>query len=219
MEARHWPVYDLRVRTPRLELRLPVLTELDALAELAADGVHDPAVMPFTVPWTDAGPEEVARSVMQYHWRTLGASTPADWVLPLGVFLDGEIVGTQELSARHFAVLREVHTGSWLGRRYQGRGIGTEMRAAVLHLAFAGLGAETARSAAMSDNTVSLAVSRKLGYRPDGTALLAPRGRPAVEQRLVLSRADWSAQRSVPVEVEGLARCRALLGLAGAADG
>jgi RimJ/RimL family protein N-acetyltransferase len=44
------------------------------------------------------------------------------------------------VSGRDFAVLREVHTGSWLGQRYQGQGLGTEMRSAVLHLGFAGLG-------------------------------------------------------------------------------
>jgi hypothetical protein len=37
----HWPLHGLRLRTPRLELRLPGLEELDALAQLSADGVHD----------------------------------------------------------------------------------------------------------------------------------------------------------------------------------
>ncbi|RCV49386.1 GNAT family N-acetyltransferase [Marinitenerispora sediminis] len=212
MEARHWPMYDLRIRTPRLELRLPLLSELDDLAELATEGVHDPAVMPFGVPWTDAEPDEVGRGVMQYHWRMLGACTPGDWRLPLAVFLDGRIVGTQELAALDFAVLREVRTGSWLGRRYQGRGIGSEMRAAVLDLAFVGLGAEAARSTAMSDNPASLGVSRRLGYRPDGTSLLTSRNRPAVQQRLLLSRDDWEKHRTVPVELAGLERCLPLLG-------
>ncbi len=40
------------------------------------------------------------------------------------------------------------------------------MRAAVLHLAFAGLEAEYADSDAFTDNAASLGVSRKLGYRP-----------------------------------------------------
>ncbi len=42
------------------------------------------------------------------------------------------------------------------------------MRAAVLHLAFAGLGAQHAVSGAHDHNTASLTVSRKLGYRDDG---------------------------------------------------
>ncbi len=75
-------------------------------------------------------------------------------------------------------------TGSWLGRRYQGRGIGTQMRAAVLHLAFGGLGAQQAVSAAFEDNPASLRVSRKLGCRDDGIEWHLVRGRPALTRRL-----------------------------------
>jgi RimJ/RimL family protein N-acetyltransferase len=65
-------------------------------------------------------------------------------------------VGQQEISARDFPVLREVSTFSWLGVRHHGSGIGTQMRAAVLHLAFAGLGATDAISGAFDDNIPSL---------------------------------------------------------------
>ena len=70
---RHWPLFGLRLRTPRLELRLPSLADLDELAGLAAAGVHDPAVQPFGVPWTDVPPDQRARGVLQYHWRQLAA--------------------------------------------------------------------------------------------------------------------------------------------------
>ena len=86
------------------------------------------------------------------------------------------------------------------------------MRAAVLHLAFAGLGAEYATSGAFVDNHASLGVSRKLGYAEDGVQRVARRGRPATEQRLRLDRSGWEAHRTVPVEIEGLAPCLPLLG-------
>src|SRR5262249_27431406 len=148
----------LRLSTPRLQLRLPDPDELAALAGLAAAGIHDPAQTPFTEPWTDQPPAELARSVVQAHWATLGAWTPQRWVLPLAVFHSGHIVGLQELKATDFAVRREVSTFSWLGREHHGQGIGTEMRAAVLHLAFAELGAQEAVSAAFVDNPASIAV-------------------------------------------------------------
>src|SRR5258705_473225 len=47
------PLTRLRVRTPRLELRLATRAELRALGELAQRGIHDPAEMPFGVAWTD----------------------------------------------------------------------------------------------------------------------------------------------------------------------
>ncbi len=207
MSSRHWPLFGLRLRTPRLELRLPSHGDLDALAALAAGGVHDPDVQPFAVPWTDAPPEERARSTVQYHWLQWGAWQPDSWALNLVADAGGAIVGMQGLSGRDFGVLREVSTGSWLGLRHQGRGIGTEMRAAVLHLAFAGLGAEWATSGAYEDNVASLAVSRKLGYGPDGIERHVVRGRPAVLVRLRLHRAAWEAARTVPVEIEGLEPC------------
>jgi RimJ/RimL family protein N-acetyltransferase len=209
----HWPLYGLRIRTPRLELRLPDNEELAALGELAARGVHDPALMPFAYPWTDLPPAERARSVMQFSWRCLGSWTPGNWSLPLCVFKDGVVVGLQEIAAGDFAVLREVRTGSWLGADHQGQGIGTEMRAAVLHLAFAGLGAEHARSEAFADNPASFAVSRKLGYQPDGIARHVVRGRPVDSQRVRLTRDHWEAGPRIEATLDGLPACLPLLGL------
>ncbi|WP_131742359.1 GNAT family N-acetyltransferase [Actinomadura roseirufa] len=218
MTLTHWPLYGLRLRTPRLELRLPEPEELDALAELAVGGVHDPAVMPFVVPWTDLPPAGRARSVMQYHWRMLGAWTPRNWTLPLAVFMDGVVVGSQSVGAEDFAVLREVTSGSWLGLRHQGRGVGTEMRAAVLHLAFAGLGAESAVTSALVGNAASAAVSRRLGYRENGVARTLVRDALRHDQRFALDRGGWARHRAVPVEIEGLDACLADFGAAPGAD-
>ena len=207
-----WPLFGLVLRTPRLELRLPSLEQLAELGELAAEGVHDPAVMPFFVAWTDRPPAERARSVMQYQWAQWGRLAPESWSMEFVVLAGGTVLGLQGIAAADFALTREVDTGSWLGRRHHGRGYGTEMRAAVLHLAFAGLGAERARSGAFTDNAASLGVSRKLGYVADGTARHVVRDRPVTEQRLLLDRDRWAAHRTVPVRIEGLAPCRPLLG-------
>jgi RimJ/RimL family protein N-acetyltransferase len=88
--------------------------------------------------------------------------------------VDGEVVGVQDINAEHFATLRSVHTGSWLGLAHQGQGLGKEMRQAILHLAFAGLGALEAHSGAFFDNEASLATSRSVGYQPNGEALGPP---------------------------------------------
>ena len=80
--------------------------------------------------------------------------------------------------------------------------------------AFAGLGTLDAVSAAFSDNPASLRVSRKLGYADDGISRTLSRGKPAVTQRLRLSRADWEAHQTVPVSVHGLEPCLPMFGLA-----
>lgn len=213
MLADHFPLVGLRLTTPRLELHLPTPGQLAELADLAADGIHDPDASPFIVRWTDALPAEAARSVVHYHWRNLAAWRPRDWTLDLTVVRDGEVVGQQSLAARDFGLTRQVRTTSWLGRRHQGQGIGTEMREAVLHLAFAGLGAEEALSGALEHNLASLAVSRKLGYEPDGHQRHALDGKLVVEHRLCLPRAVWERRRTTAVSIEGLAPCLPLLGL------
>jgi RimJ/RimL family protein N-acetyltransferase len=209
-----WPLAGLRITTPRLELRWPGESDLLALAELAAGGVHDPAAQPFTVAWTDVPPGERARSVLQYHWGRRAAWTPADWALELVVIQDGTVAGTQGISASDFAIRREVSSGSWLGQAYHRQGIGTQMRAAILHLAFAGLGAEYAVSSAAEYNAASRGVSRRLGYRDDGTEIHAIRNAPVVMRRLRLDRASWQATRSVPVQVTGLEPCLPDFGIA-----
>ncbi|MET8012556.1 GNAT family protein [Streptomyces sp. NPDC005271] len=212
MDPHFWPPYGLRLRTPRLELRLPDIPLLDELCAVAAGGVHDPAEMPFSVPWTDATPDEVGRGAFQHVLRTIAEWRPEKWTMSFAVLHDGAVVGRQDLSATDFAVTREAGTGSWLGLAHQGKGLGTEMRAAVAYLAFEALGARCLISSAMVGNDRSLGVSRRLGYRPDGLSVLAVRGQARTLQRLRLDRASWEEHRATPVEMSGLEPCRALFG-------
>jgi RimJ/RimL family protein N-acetyltransferase len=206
----HFPLVGCGLTTPRLEPRPPSPEELAALAALAADGIHGPEFMSFLVP---RSPADVARGVIQHHWQQLGNWSPQDWSLNLTVFHAGVAVGQQTISARDLAITREVGTGSWWGQRHQGQGIGTEMRAAVLHLAFAGLDAEEAVSSALEHNAASLAVCRKLGYQPDGIERRAIRGAVTLDHRPRLTPAAWKRHRTVSVTIEGLTPCLPLRGI------
>ena len=124
-----------------------------------------------------------------------------EWTLNLVTFLEGTPIGSQSVAGKDFAVTREVSTGSWLGQDYQGLGYGTEQRAAVLELAFRGLGARVALSGALEGNIASARVSEKLGYRVAGTSSVSPRGVPVPHTDLRLDAADWPGY---PVELEGV---------------
>lgn len=208
-----WPFFDLRVCSPRLELRLPTDDDLVALADAAASGIHPPDFLPFSVPWTDGTPEEIRRSVMQHMWRTRGALTKDDWQLPFAVFVDATPVGVQGIAAKQFAKRGVVGTGSWLAMSHQGRGLGKEMRSAVLHFAFEGLGATRAESGAWEDNAPSNAVSRSVGYRENGDELLLRRDEPTRQVRYVIDRDDWKARRHDDITIEGLDACLPLMGI------
>lgn len=129
------------------------------------------------------------------------------------VIVDGQAAGIQDMRAERFAVTRAVSTGSWLGRRFQGRGLGQEMRAAVLHLAFAGLGAEVAYSGAFEDNPASLGVSRALGYVENGDRVHDREGVAARQIGLKLVRARWEEHRRGDIEIDGLEGCRDWFGV------
>lgn len=210
-----WPLWGLELRTPRLTLRPDDDAGVAELMAEAGRGIHPPELMPFTMPWTDAEPEQLVRGGFQHHWRVRGASTPDNWTVNFLVRLDGRVIGTQTLGAAEFALLRQVDTGSWLGMRFQGRGLGTEMRAAVLMLAFDHLGARAARSDAFEDNPRSLGVSRRLGYQLDGTTVVSRRGAPAVSVRQVVTAQRFAGHRpDWKLEVNGLAPALPQLGLA-----
>jgi hypothetical protein len=126
--SRHWPLFDIRITTPRLQLRLPTEELLDQLVDTILDGVHDPDRMPFADPWTRASREELPFNSLSHYWRELARFTRDDWVLPFAVVIDGTAVGVQALMAKRFPITRQVNSGSWLGLRYQGRGFGNEIR-------------------------------------------------------------------------------------------
>jgi RimJ/RimL family protein N-acetyltransferase len=202
------PLLGLRLRTPRLELRLPTRPELETLREVALTGIHPSEFMPFSIAWTD---DPALSDFVAYHELQRRDWSVEDWQLELGVWLEGELVGTQGVGSERFAETRTVGTGSWLGERFQGRGAGTEMRTAVLELAFRGLGAELARSGAIDGNAASLRVSEKLGYRIAGRSMVAPRGVEVGHTDLELRRKDW--RPPFPVEIAGLEPCLPLFGL------
>jgi RimJ/RimL family protein N-acetyltransferase len=204
----HWPLFDLRITTPRLELRY-VDDEIAArLMELAATaGVHAADFMPFTIPWTRFEPPFLQQQGMQHYWRLRAETSAARWSLPMAVFDGGELVGVQSVMANDFARSRWVETGSWLAIPFQGKGIGKEMRTAVLHLAFDGLGAEHAGTAAFHDNPSSVGVTRSLGYRENGWSIADREGVYDRQLRFVMSRADWQARRRDDITVSGLEPC------------
>ncbi len=209
----YWPLFDLRIRTPRLELRLATDEDLYRLVALIDEGIHDPSTMPFFVPWTDGPPERRQRECLRWWWSKRATWRPDEWTFTAVVLADGEPVGSQDLLAKSFSQLRTVETGSWLGRAHQGLGLGKEMRAAILHLAFDELGAVEAYSRAFEDNAASLGTSRAMGYSLNGRHRELQRDQPAMTVDLRLDRATWVAHRRDDIEVIGLERCREMFGL------
>jgi RimJ/RimL family protein N-acetyltransferase len=201
------PLWDIQLRTPRLELRLPSEDELVDLFRVAEAGIHPPDEMPFFFPWTD---DLRIDTFVAFHRGAWESWRPEKWVLNLITFLDGKPIGSQGIEAENFATTREFQTGSWLGTPHQRQGLGTEQRAAVLELGFHGLGARTAVSGSIAHNISSQRVSEKLGYRLVGTSMIAPRGEPVENYDYRLERSDWLCP--IDVELDGVGPCLPLFG-------
>ncbi len=210
----HWPLFELRIRTPSLELRTPTDADLTELVELVLGGIHDPDTMPFTTEWTDTQSPELERGALKYWWRCRANFSAASWDLPFAVISNGTVVGVQNLTASDFPTLRTAETGSWLGIAHQGKGIGKEMRRAVVHFGFECLGAMAITSAARKDNLASQRVSLATGYEPNGTNIVNSRGMRTEQVRYLLTRQRWVESRSdSDIRVEGFEACSAMFGL------
>jgi hypothetical protein len=86
------------------------------------------------------------------------------------------------------------------------------MRSAICAFVLDELGAAEITSGAFLDNPASLAVSRKVGYRPNGVQRMKRReGEVALNQRLVLT--PDSLVRGDPITVRGAEALRTFLGL------
>jgi len=210
--ADHWPLFGLRVRTPRLELRYPDDDLVAEVAELALLGIHEPGFRPFLRSWDEVPPPHQQRNTLQHLWGSRASWKPTSWVCSLAVLADDRVIGLQTIAAEDFGPRHMVRSGSWLGSAHQGQGLGTEMRAAVLHLAFAGLGAVRAESGAWHDNPASLGVSRKLGYEENGDEWMLRGDKPDREIRLVLHRERWEQHRRDDIEIVGLEPCLPFFG-------
>lgn len=212
MPAHPWPLFDLQIKTPHLELRLPTDDDLLELARVARTGIVDEDRTVFLLPWHKLPSPAFERQFLLHWWAERGRWSPTAWSLGLAVTHEGRAIGIQEVMARDFAIRRVINSGSWLGREFQGRGLGTEARAAALALAFEGLGAEAAESGYIAGNAAAARVSEKLGYRVSGDEIYVIEGRRELEIKVRCIRGTWNRDL-VPVAIEDLEPCLKLFGV------
>jgi RimJ/RimL family protein N-acetyltransferase len=209
-----YPPLNLEVRTPRLVLRGATDDLLDALIPIVRAGVAD------TEPWPFDDPMSLYDDNPRREWRWLrgiwaGRASVSDdfWRLYFVVVVNDVVVGIQDLIGVDFAAFGTVSTFSWLQPSARGSRLGSEMRAAILHLAFEGLGAREAKSEAFTDNRGSNGVSRALGYEPNGTTWASRRGTAAPMNVWRLTTERWQANRRDDIELAGVEACLPVLGL------
>jgi len=213
VDVTYWPLVALRLATRDLELRAMTEADVGPLADLVPDDLE---MDPSATTYAGIPDEQVRRGIVvhQEYWKAYGTWRPDSWRLMFTVRHAGQRIGVQALEGDDFARLRTVDSFSWLVRDARGRGLGKQMREAVLALAFGPLEARAAITSAWHDNHASLGVSLALGYLPNGESLDARADRADRMVHLRLLRDDWvAAGRRPDVAIEGFERCRSLFGV------
>ena len=218
-----WPLFGLSVVHEDLTLREASDEDVVALAGIAEEGIVEAGqerFMPGLLLGRAATVEARYANFLRYHWARRSATSRERWELAFAVLIGGEVVGCQGVEASEFPVRREVHTGSYLAKGTQGRGVGSRMRALVLELVFSHFGVNWATSGFVEGNERSRRVSERLGYQADGIELLGgvDSGHAIESHRLRLSREQWLQSRPpwlTGVEWAGVDLARSFLGLTG----
>ena len=214
MSVNLYPPLDLKVITPKLELHGATDALLTQLLPIVREGVAERQPDPFDDPMSlyDDNPVR-ERKWLQAIWRGRGTVRPEAWRLYFVVMLGEEAVGMQDLIGVNFDTFRTVTSFSWLAPGARQQGLGREMRAAILHLAFEGFGAMHASSEAFFDNVASNRVSEALGYQPNGHDWATRRGEPAMLNRWQLTRDVWTLNRRSDIELVGVEACKPVLSI------
>lgn len=196
-----WPPFDIRISAPELTLRLARDPELTELAGAACANVVPQVDAVFLGRWSQLPSPDFERGFLSYHWGCRARLSPESWQLPFAVYPAGEAspIGVQELKSELFGPIGRVRTGSWLLSRWQGRGIGTLMRAMVLEFAFRELGALDAITSSHPRNFASQRVCRRLGYRPIGEDVVVLDGVPGRYPHFLLAREDWAPRPEITI--------------------
>jgi RimJ/RimL family protein N-acetyltransferase len=217
--ASTYPPLNVQVHTPRLSLLGATDELLERLVPAIREGVVTAPPWPFDDPmslYKDSPDREWAW--LRAIWTGRGKVSDSFWRLYFVVVVDGNPVGMQDLIGHNFSTFGTVSTFSWLSPETRGMGLGKEMRQAVLHLAFDGLGARQAVSDAFVDNHASNRVSQAVGYLPNGVDWDTRRGEPAELNRWRLTREHWLEGRRDDIELVGVAACLPVLGIQGPRD-
>lgn len=185
----------MRLRGPRLGLRLPTAGDAAALFALA----RDPEVTRY-FSWGPYAREEEASAWLETlpGRRTDGEALelaivdPAD--RPIGITL------LSELQRRD----RRAVVGTWIGLAHWGTGANAEAKALVSHLAFAGLGLERLGAYADVRNARSQAALERLGFSREGVLRAFHRhgGEPRDVAVYGLLRSEWADSPLADVAVE-----------------
>lgn len=158
--GRPWPVL---LTEGRVTLR--PLRQRDARAWRAVRAAN----AEWLAPWEATHPDPaVPAPTFPQMVRAFAREARAGRMLPFAVDLDGELVGQLTVSGIAWGSLRSGQIGYWVDRRVAGRGIIPAAVALTVDHCFFTMGLHRIEVNIRPENSASLRVVHKLGFRPEG---------------------------------------------------
>ena len=145
-------------------------------------------------PWEATSPEPVAtRLAFRHLVRQLDREAAEGRLQPFAIETDGRLVGQMHLFGIAWGSLRSASAGYWVAESVAGQGIMPLALAAACDHAFLGLGLHRVEVNIRPENTASLRVVEKLGFRDEG-----------LRRRYLHIAGEWRDHRSFALASEDL---------------
>jgi hypothetical protein len=212
---KNYPLLDVRVSTPVLELRSATDDLLDQLADVVRAGKTHADPPPYDDPMSfyETDPDLRVAKWLRAIWRRRGTVEPDAWRLYFVVMVDGRPVGEQTMTGVNFSTLGNGHDLLLAVHRSarpwpRPRDAGSDPAPGVRRPRDKG-----SKQRRFVDNHSSDAISRGLGYEPNGSEWATRQGEPALLNRWRLTRDNWQQRRRTDIHLHSLNACHTLLPL------
>ena len=177
-----WPA---TLQHGRVGLRPIYQRDRDAWVELRA------ANLDWLAPWEATPPRPTDRIGFRAMVRALRGSARQGLVLPFVITYDNRLVGQVTVGGITWGSLCSAHVGYWVDSRMAGRGVTPTAVALAGDHAFRVVGLHRLEINVRPENTASLRVVEKLGFRDEG-----------VRRRFLHIAGDWRDHRTFAVTTE-----------------
>ena len=144
-------------------------------------------------PWEATAPDHLPQVRFRSLVRRYDSEAQAGRLQPFAIEVEGRLVGQMHLFHITWGSLRSGNAGYWVSRDMAGQGIAPACLAALVDHAFQGLGLHRVQVDVRPENTASLRVVEKLGFREEG-----------LRRRLLHIDGAWRDHRSFALTPEDL---------------
>lgn len=193
-------LFNISIKTSRLNLRVPKDKEFEQLGQVVSDGIQKPDEPHFQSEGLyNKTPEEGTKGLKEFVEGHINNWSKEDWQLPFAIFYEDRPIGLITMYSKQFPITRGFGASYWIGLPYQGKGLGTEALNAILTLGFDGLSAREAYCGTWSDNIASLRMMEKLGFVFNGEYWMNRNGEAVKDRRMRLPKESWIKSENISI--------------------